>query len=429
MADVFISYKSDRRAAAEHLAEILADHGYSVWWDYALVSGRDFGQQIERQIREAKAVVVLWCSLSRDSEWVKEEAALAKRLDKIVPVQIEAIELPLGFSMAQTIDLSAWDGSPRSAVLDGLLRDIARLVGRPPVLNQEGLNRTERAWRRFGGPPLRDFELIDALERRRPARTFPESLRRTETDLPTPPIEHVSGAEATNRAYLEERSWRTRAAALWSLLRTATSAIPADIRAWPSNSPASAAVVGIGLLAALAVGIWLGQASRTDTTVRAMASPTSGARKPPPAGPTNPPAGSLPTLPAAPSVGVSIPPPPGDVRWNVCNKSSRDKVWAAVGYLDDEDLDTGFWTYRGWFAISKSECVLVARTKNTHLLVRADSGDGVTWGRDNTICVLKTSNYLVRVAGGETCPSDYETRQAFSERADKYGPHEVSLTD
>ena len=64
MAEIFISYKSERRKAAEHLAAVMAHYGYSVWFDYQLVKGRDFGLQIDRQIREAKALVVLWCSLS-----------------------------------------------------------------------------------------------------------------------------------------------------------------------------------------------------------------------------------------------------------------------------------------------------------------------------------------------------------------------------
>src|SRR5262245_21993377 len=114
MADIFISYKSERRAAAEHLAEVLNDYGYSVWWDYGLISGRDFGRQIETELRAAKAVIVLWCSRAVDSEWVREEANLAKQLNKIIPTKIEAVDLPLGFSLAQTLDLSAWDGAPQS---------------------------------------------------------------------------------------------------------------------------------------------------------------------------------------------------------------------------------------------------------------------------------------------------------------------------
>ncbi|MCR6644334.1 MAG: toll/interleukin-1 receptor domain-containing protein [Terricaulis sp.] len=82
MADIFISYKSERRAAAEHLAGVLGAHGYSVWWDYGLVSGRDFARQIEKELSAAKAVVVLWCSLSRESEWVRQEALYAKTREK-----------------------------------------------------------------------------------------------------------------------------------------------------------------------------------------------------------------------------------------------------------------------------------------------------------------------------------------------------------
>lgn len=169
MADIFISYKSDRRAAAEHLAEILADYGWTVWWDYELASGRDFGAQIERELRAAGAVVVLWCGLSRESEWVKEEAALAKRLGTLVPARIEAVELPLGFSLAQTVDLADWDGSPSGGSLRRLLVEIERVIGRKARPNFEGLARTERSWRRYGALPLRDFPLTRPVEPDRPS--------------------------------------------------------------------------------------------------------------------------------------------------------------------------------------------------------------------------------------------------------------------
>ena len=55
MTEVFISYKSERRRAAEHLAAVLERNGYLVWFDYQLIKGRDFGLQIDRRAREAKA--------------------------------------------------------------------------------------------------------------------------------------------------------------------------------------------------------------------------------------------------------------------------------------------------------------------------------------------------------------------------------------
>jgi hypothetical protein len=170
MADVFISYKSERRNAAQHLTRILELNGYSVWFDYGLLSGRNFGVQIEREIKAAKAVVVLWCSLSRDSQWVLEEADLAKKLGTFTPAWLENIDLPLGFRLDHTIDLSVWDGDPRSHVLDGLLSEIARRVGRDPVPQFRGLVAYEQTWRSLGAPPLARFALITPVAEREARR-------------------------------------------------------------------------------------------------------------------------------------------------------------------------------------------------------------------------------------------------------------------
>ncbi len=62
MTDVFISYKSERKLADKHFAEVLHRYGYSVvWYDYSLIKGKDFVEQLEKHIREAKVVIVLWC--------------------------------------------------------------------------------------------------------------------------------------------------------------------------------------------------------------------------------------------------------------------------------------------------------------------------------------------------------------------------------
>ena len=93
-SDIFISYSREDRAAARHFSECFAREGFSVWWDAALRSGETFDEVIERELRGAKAVVVLWSPRSVTSRWVRAEATLADRRNKLVPAIIEACDRP-----------------------------------------------------------------------------------------------------------------------------------------------------------------------------------------------------------------------------------------------------------------------------------------------------------------------------------------------
>ena len=159
MVDVFISYKSERRKAAAHLAKILECYGYTVWYDYSLVKGRNFAAQIDAKIREAKAVIVLWCSKSVRSEWVADEAALAAKLDRLVPAKIEHCELRVDFDRKDHIDLTGWGGAPRDHALDVLLAALEQKVRRAPQQNFKAICEYEEVWRRFGAPSLKAFAL------------------------------------------------------------------------------------------------------------------------------------------------------------------------------------------------------------------------------------------------------------------------------
>jgi hypothetical protein len=209
VADVFISYKTERRNAAQHVSRILELNGYSVWFDYGLLSGSDFGPQIERELRAAKAVVVLWCSLSFDSRWVLEEAHLAERLGTLTPVRLEPVELPLGFGRANTVDLTIWDGSPRSPTLDRLLNEIGRRVGRDPEPSFRGLQHYEETWRSFGSPPLSQFALVDPITEEE--RSFAIGPRAEKTDGDGRPVRRASAGGGLAFAQ-RRRSWRTQVA-------------------------------------------------------------------------------------------------------------------------------------------------------------------------------------------------------------------------
>ncbi|MDX2263603.1 MAG: TIR domain-containing protein [Hyphomicrobiales bacterium] len=157
--EIFISYKSERRAAAQHFATVLRHHGFSVWFDYSLIKGRDFGLQIDGRIRAAKALVVLWCSRAVGSRWVIEEVDLAHHLGILIPVKIEACELPTGFRRADYIDLSGWDGNPRGQQIDALIDELEKRVGRPAVIDRAAIREYENTWRMFGAPSLQSFGL------------------------------------------------------------------------------------------------------------------------------------------------------------------------------------------------------------------------------------------------------------------------------
>lgn len=128
--DIFISYSREDRDIAKQFAAGLTDEGFRVWWDAALHSGETFDEVIEEQLRAAKAVVVLWSPRSVKSRWVRAEATLADRRNKLVPAIIEPCDRPIIFELAHTIDLSHWSGDREDLAWRRFQIDLARMVRR-----------------------------------------------------------------------------------------------------------------------------------------------------------------------------------------------------------------------------------------------------------------------------------------------------------
>lgn len=161
MADVFISYPRARRSLARHLARILTSRGYTVWLDAELVAGRRFPNQLEAQVRAARAVVVLWCTRSVGSEWVIEEATLARDCGSYIPVTIEPVQPPFGLRLYHAIALDDWDGDPASPQLDVLVAAVAERVGRPAHNDDAVREQLRRTW--LAGP-RNEREIAPAVE-------------------------------------------------------------------------------------------------------------------------------------------------------------------------------------------------------------------------------------------------------------------------
>jgi hypothetical protein len=105
MADIFISYSQKDRGLAKSLADFLAGCGYDLWWDYELVGGIKFRNEIKARLETAKAAIVIWTENSVESDWVVEEAEDAKYAKKLIATRVADLDyrsIPLGFRGVHT---------------------------------------------------------------------------------------------------------------------------------------------------------------------------------------------------------------------------------------------------------------------------------------------------------------------------------------
>jgi hypothetical protein len=154
MADVFISYKKEDRAKTEMIATALAAHQLSVWWDDSLAGGEAYRSQIERELAQAGAAIVIWSKLSVKSGFVLDEASEAHNHSKLLPVTFDrSVAPPMGFRQIQVLDLSDWTGDPQDPRFVAVVRGVQALCGA----------RFGQAMRSIGGA------VVSSVEARKPA--------------------------------------------------------------------------------------------------------------------------------------------------------------------------------------------------------------------------------------------------------------------
>ena len=126
MARVFLSYAREDVETARNLAQAIGTRGHDVWWDRHLHGGSRFAAEIDRALKNAEVVVVLWSETSVDSAWVQDEAAEGRDGGRLVPVSLGSTKPPLGFRQFHTIDLGPWTDDGRSETIDELVHAINR---------------------------------------------------------------------------------------------------------------------------------------------------------------------------------------------------------------------------------------------------------------------------------------------------------------
>jgi hypothetical protein len=138
MADVFISYKRDERDAVERIAHELRALGLDVWFDASITAGDAFSDEIDREARAARAILICWSPSARESRWVKAEAMIGFEQDKLAAAYVagpDGFRPPTPFNTVHAADVRDFLAS-YSAVHAGwrsVLRRVGKLCQRPDV--------------------------------------------------------------------------------------------------------------------------------------------------------------------------------------------------------------------------------------------------------------------------------------------------------
>jgi adenylate cyclase len=132
MADVFVSYARADKARVAPLVAAIEAKGWSVWWDPAIVPGREFDDEIEAEINAAKAVLVVWTPTSVASRWVRGEARDAADRGILVPVRFEQALLPMDVRAIHTTDLDDWGEDAAGARAQEFLNALGMLIAKAP---------------------------------------------------------------------------------------------------------------------------------------------------------------------------------------------------------------------------------------------------------------------------------------------------------
>ena len=140
MADIFVSYTQTDRERVLPIVEALKAQGWSVWWDKEGAAGAILEEMVDREIKAAKCVVVLWSEDSSKSDWVLGEADEARERRILVPVALDDTNGPRRFRQFNTVHLGSWNGNPDAdefrKLIAGVRAHIPTLDGRPTVADK-----------------------------------------------------------------------------------------------------------------------------------------------------------------------------------------------------------------------------------------------------------------------------------------------------
>jgi hypothetical protein len=102
--------------------------GWSIWWDRRIPIGKSYDEAIQSKLDAADCVIVVWTRHSIASRWVRSEAERAANRRMLMPVLMEDVEPPLGFSLLQAANLIDWRGEQTHAGFSQLIQQLSAVL-------------------------------------------------------------------------------------------------------------------------------------------------------------------------------------------------------------------------------------------------------------------------------------------------------------
>lgn len=107
MSDIFFSYAPDDIDHAEKLRDAFLQQGWTVWNGPVTVSGDNYNDAVDRELKDAKVIVVLWSHAARKSAFMRNVIEREGRMPPIF-VRLEDVEVPDEFRSVRTFGIQGW---------------------------------------------------------------------------------------------------------------------------------------------------------------------------------------------------------------------------------------------------------------------------------------------------------------------------------
>src|SRR5262245_17662206 len=132
MSDIFVSYTRADKLRVERLVQVLERQGWSIWWDPNIQPGEKFREVIDKELKDAKCVIVVWSLKSLESNFVIDEAVEGDARGVLIQVLFDDVKMPMGFRQHQAARLIDWQGQTNHPDLVQLINSITAKISSPP---------------------------------------------------------------------------------------------------------------------------------------------------------------------------------------------------------------------------------------------------------------------------------------------------------